>query len=134
MPGGGGGYGGYIENSFDPVLKQIFKNFDPVLEKSRIYGFKDMHEVTVFFQQESTDDKFDLFWKIIGFEAMAVLEFLPQLFTEIVNPVLEFKLKIETLKACTFRIVRYGSDLPCPTSPPPPSPQRYLTTFGSQIE
>ena len=53
-----------------------------------VHVVKDMHEVTVF-----TNWRFDLFWKITGFS-----DACSGIFTEILNPVLEFLLKIENLK------------------------------------
>ena len=53
--GGGRGNSRYInqevptwENFLDLVLKKYLEKDIPILEKSRIYEVKDMHEVTVF--------------------------------------------------------------------------------------
>ena len=58
----------------------------PVMEKS-------MDKVTVFHYQESRWGKFDMFWKNI--------DFWDACFTKILDPLLEFLLKMETLKVGT---------------------------------
>ena len=52
-----------------------------------------MHEVTVFQEQESLKDRTDLFWKIISFSDACF-----GIFTEILNPILEYRLEMDTLK------------------------------------
>ena len=77
------------ENFFDPVLEKVLEKDIPALEKS-------LHKVTVFHYQENLKDKLELFCKII------VICCLLLIFTEILDPVLEFLLKMAILKLGTF--------------------------------